>query len=269
MGQAVDAYLDAKSDIASIKRARVAWKAAKSFWDKMPIARVDPQSAVDYRGKRAHCRAITVRNELAVIRAALNWAQKQKMIDRAPFIQMPPLPASDVGHLTKAQFRQLLDAAIAPHIQMFLRLAVGTGARTNALLDLTWDRVDFERRLITLNPIERVQTSKYRATVPMNDQLRDALLEAKEGALSDYVIEHGRERVASIKKGFAAAARRAGIKATPHMMRHSAAVWMAEDNIEMAKIARFLGHSDSRITERVYAKFSPSFLADAAQSLTW
>lgn len=87
--------------------------------------------------------------------------------------------------------------------------------------------------------------------------------------MSDYVVEHGRERVASIKKGFAAAARRSGIKATPHMLRHSAAVWMAEQNVEMPKIARFLGHTDSRITERVYAKFSPSFLADAAEALTW
>lgn len=114
-----------------------------------------------------------------------------------------------------------------------------------------------------------MQTAKYRATVPMNDQLRGALLEAKEGAMSDFVIEHGRERVASIKKGFAAACRRAGVKATPHMLRHSAAVWMAEGGTPMAQIARFLGHTDSAITERVYARFSPTFLAGAAEALTY
>jgi integrase len=269
VGEAVQAYLTGKADIASIKRARVAWKAAAPFWDKLPIARVDTKAAEDYRARRAHCKAITVRNELAVIRAALNWGVKQKLVKVAPFIQMPPLPPSTVGHLSKTQFRTVVDNAIAPHIKLFLALAVGTGARTNALLDLTWDRVNFETNLIELNPRDRVQTSKYRATVPMNAQLRALLAEAKNGAMSDFVIEHGRERVASIKKGFAAACARAGVKATPHMMRHSAAVWMAEAGTPMGQIAQFLGHSDSRITERVYARFSPSFLAGAADSLTW
>lgn len=204
-----------------------------------------------------------------MIRAALNWAAKHKMIGAAPFIQMPKLPASTVGHLSKADFRKLVDAAVRPHVQMFMKLAVATGARSNALLDLKWDQVDFRRGLITLNPVDRVQTSKYRATVPMNAQIRATLEEAKEGALSDYVIEHGLEKIGSVKKGFAAACARAGIKATPHMLRHSAAVWMAEQGVPMTQIAQFLGHTDSRITERVYARFAPEFLSTASEALTW
>lgn len=269
VGQAVDRYLEAKAKMLSIKRAEVAWKAARGFWDKLPIERVDKQAAIDYRESRAHCAAITVRNELAVIRAALNWAKKEKLIAEAPFIQMPKLPASTIGHLSKAEFRKLLDGAGRPHVKLFMKLAVATGARSNALLDLTWDRVDFDRGLITLNPADRVQTSKYRATVPMNGQIRAALEEAKAGALSPYVIELGRGKVGSIKKGFAAACVRSGITATPHMLRHSAAVWMAEDRVPVFQIAQFLGHSDSRITERVYARFSPDFLSTAAESLTW
>ncbi|WP_367347731.1 tyrosine-type recombinase/integrase [Sphingobium yanoikuyae] len=269
VGEAVAAYLAAKEAMLSIKRATVAWKAAKPYWDKLPVARVDGQATEDYRARRSHCKPITVRNELAVIRAALNWAEKANLIKKAPFLKMPSFPSTTVGHLSKAEFRRLLDNAQAPHIKIFLQLAVGTGARTNALLDLTWDRVDFDRNVVILNPHDRIQTSKYRATVPMNAQLRAALLEAKEGAMSDYVVEHGRERVASIRNGFAAAARRAKLKATPHMMRHSAAVWMAEANTPFSQIAQFLGHTDSRITERVYGRFSPSFLASAAEALTW
>ncbi|MCW2763350.1 MAG: integrase [Marmoricola sp.] len=268
MGEAVELYIAAKAGMASIANVKASWKVAAPYWDKMPIGRVDVQTSVDYRAKR-DVRAITVRNELAIIRAGLNWAERHKIIEKAPFIQMPPLPASTVGHITKADFRKLLTGAVSPHIKLFMMIAVGTGARSNAILDLTWDRVDFASGLITLNPIERVQTSKYRATVPMNAQLREALLEAKEAALSEYVIEHGREKLASIKKGFGATAKRAGVKVSPHMLRHSAAVWQAEAGIPMTQIARFLGHSDSRITERVYARFSPTFLIDAAEALTW
>ena len=53
------------------------------------------------------------------------------------------------------------------------------------------------------------------------------------------------------------------------MRRHSAAVWRAEAGVPMMQIAQFLGHTDSRITERTYARFAPEFLALAAESLTW
>lgn len=269
VGNAVEAYLEARAGMLSIARAKQAWKAAGPFWKDMPIARVDPKSTEDYALTRKHCRAITIRNELAVVRAALNWAKKESLLPVAPFIQMPKLPQSPVRHISKEDFRKLRDGATRPHIRLFLELAVGTGARSNALLDLTWDRVDFERGIIYLNPIERVQTSKYRATVPMNDQLRASLLAAKEGALSEYVIEHGGAKVGSVKKGFNSASLRSGIKCTPHMLRHSAAVWMAEKAVPMPQIAQFLGHTDSRITERVYARFSPQFLSGAAEALTW
>lgn len=269
MGEAVALYLDAKRGMASHHRATQAWDAAKPFWRKMPIARIDEETPNSYREQRAHCKAITVRNELAVIRAALNWAEKKKAIGKAPFIQMPKIPPTTVSHLSKAEFRKLLSGARRPHVALFMKLAVATGARSNALLDLQWGQVDFERNVITLNPRDRVQTSKYRATVPMNGQIKEALEEAKSGALSNYVIEHATGKVASIKKGFAAACERSGIKATPHMLRHSAAVWMAEADTPIGQIAQFLGHTDSRITERVYARFRPSFLANAASALEW
>lgn len=255
--------------MASIKRATVAWKAAAPFWAALPIGRVDKKAATDYRRYRAHCKPITVRNELAVIRAALNWCEKAKLLRKAPFIQMPGIPESEIGHLDKDQFRRLVDGASRPHVALFLKLAIATGARTNALLDLTWDRVRFDRNVIILNPRDRVQTSKYRAVVPMNGQLRTTLEEARAGALSDFVIEHAGKQIASIKTGFAAACKRSGIKAHPHMLRHSAAVWQAEAGIPMTQIAQFLGHTDSRVTERVYARFAPSFLASAAAALEW
>ena len=121
MGEAVSVYLDAKADMLSVKRARVAWKAAAPFWDRLPIGRVDIQTARDYGKRRSHCTAFTVRNELAVIRAALNHAQKHKLIAKAPFIEMPKLPSKPVRYLTKDQFRALIAAAIGD-LGLFLEL---------------------------------------------------------------------------------------------------------------------------------------------------
>ena len=75
-----------------------------------------------------------------------------------------------------------------PHVQLFVILAVTTGARMGALLGLTWDRVDFEGGTIDLNDPTRAQTKKHRPRVPMNATARAALSEAREGAQTRYVI---------------------------------------------------------------------------------
>jgi len=46
-------------------------------------------------------------------------------------------------------------------------------------------------------------------------------------------------------------------------------VWMAEDRVPMSEIAAFLGHRDSAVTSKVYARYNPDFLRGAARSLTW
>jgi hypothetical protein len=74
--------------------------------------------------------------------------------------------------------------------------------------------------------------------------------------------------VASVKRGLKAAAARAGIgKCTAHMLRHSAAVCMAESGVAMDEIAQYLGHSKVDVTRRIYARFSPDHLRAAAAAL--
>jgi integrase len=49
---------------------------------------------------------------------------------------------------------------------------------------------------------------------------------------------------------------------------HTAAVWMAEAGVPIPEIAQYLGHSNSRTTERVYARYSPGYLQGAARALS-
>ena len=51
------------------------------------------------------------------------------------------------------------------------------------------------------------------------------------------------------------------------MLRHSAAVHMAEDGVGMEEIAQMLGHSNVNVTRNVYARFSPDYLRRAASAL--
>ena len=52
---------------------------------------------------------------------------------------------------------------------------MATAGRKTAITKLTWDWLDFERRLLDLRNPERDESNKRRALVPITDRLYDAL----------------------------------------------------------------------------------------------
>lgn len=241
------------------------WKALKPFFASHEARSIDRGVCRAYVGARGRAGIGngTIRRELGTLRAAIRWAHP----NNESVFWFPASPPPRERHLTREEFKALIHAAEKePHIKLFAMLALTTAGRAQAILDLTWDRVDFERGIIRLSG--ESGRRKGRATVPMTPEAKTALLEASEAALSDYVIEWAGRKVGSVKKGFRAACRRAGLEGvTPHVLRHSAAVWMAEAGISMPEIAQYLGHSNSRTTEMVYARFSPDYLRNAARAL--
>lgn len=209
----------------------------------------------------------TILTELNDLSTALHWAVKRKIIDRAPHIEKPPKPDPKNRWLTEAEIQQLLAAAKEPHIKLAIQLMLSTAGRKGAILDLTWDRVNFQDNSINLALADGTRR-KGRAHVTMSKSIRAALLEAKEGALTDHVIEWAGRPVKNIKRGFAKAVTDAGLEdVTPHVLRHTAAVHMAKRGVSMPMIAQYLGHSDDRITQRVYARFAPDHMRLAADAL--
>jgi integrase len=143
-------------------------------------------------------------------------------------------------------------------------LGLITGARSSALLELKWERLDFTKGLVDLG---EGHGNKRRATVPMNRTLRRALEAAKEMSCSDFVVEYAGRQVGTIKNGFEAACGRAGIEGvTPHVLRHTCATWQVEAGISYEEIGKRLGDSAETI-ERVYGHHSPDFLKKGSQAL--
>lgn len=208
----------------------------------------------------------TIWTRLNHLRIAMNWAQKMRIIDRAPYIERPPQPAPRDRRLSQSEIDRLIDAAAEPHVHLAIILMLTTAARVTAALELTWDRVDFARGQVRLSKDEGHR--KGRATVPMNKTLRAALESARMAALSDHVIEWGGKPVKSIKRGFARAVANAGLSdVSPHVLRHTAACRMAEAGTPMSEIAQYMGHSNTATTEKTYARYSPDHLRGAADSL--
>lgn len=253
--------------IASTARQRDAWKAMKPFWNDVEPHLIDREMAQSYTSQRGRSPA-TVRYELGMLSVALRWAHQRDYIRKAPTIWRPEPPERRIRHLTRAEFERWFDEVKAPHARLYVELGLATMARPTAILELTWDRVDFDRGTVDLNPAGRRQTRKRRPVVPLNDEALSALSEAYTARQSPFVIERGAKQVRSIKKAFQAASARSGIHVTPYTLRHTGAVWAAEAGVSMAELARFMGHRDSAVTERHYVQFSPDHLrrvSDAVQ----
>jgi integrase len=271
VGRLYQAYLEDRRSEGrpSVARIADAWKRlAIEFADILPSA-ITKELCRGYAEKRkaAGARDGTIHVELGYLRAALRRAKRDGLIAEEPYVPLPRKPPPRDASLTKEEARKLLEATGAHHLKLFVILALSTAGRSGALLDLTWNRVDFQRRRIVLNDPDKTVTLKGRATVPMNRMAYAALKEARAGALSPYVIEWAGRRVRSVKKGIAAAARRAGLACSPHVLRHTAAVWMAEAGVPMEEISQYCGHRDMNTTRRIYARYSPDYLQQAARAL--
>lgn len=268
-----DEYIkDRTKDGKNVVNMRAHWKALGPRFGKLLPDGVNADVCRDYAKIRKDdgVGQGTVWTELTQLRTALNWGVKRHHIGKTFFVWVPLKPESNGVALTEADCWKLIDACVMPHVKLFVILAITTAGRSGAILELTWDRINFDTGVIDLKAPKLVdwlekKVSKGRATVVMNDLAREALTEARAGALTDHVIEWDAKAVRSIRKGFMTAATKAGLSVTPHDLRHTAASLMEEAGIEMQVISRFLAHKDQRTTSSIYSKPRPAHLIGAAE----
>ncbi|OQW71092.1 MAG: hypothetical protein BVN33_16680 [Proteobacteria bacterium ST_bin13] len=248
-------------------RQENAWKRLAPFFAQRFGYDVTKDDCREYAKLRCRQGAAigTARTELELLRACLNLRYGKGNTH----VWTPPQSTPRSRYLSRDELETLLAHVNTPHVRLFIILAVATGARMGAILDLTWDQVDFKHKTINFNAAGREQSNKRRAEVPINSRALAALEEAAPAALTNHVIEWDAKPLKSIKKAIRMAAERSGIPCSPHVFRHTAGVWMAQADVQMQKIAQFLGHTSFRVTERTYARYSPSFMKDAAAALEW
>ncbi|HLY55042.1 MAG TPA: site-specific integrase [Stellaceae bacterium] len=264
VAEIVEAYLADRADSAARATIEFSWKPLRPVFGHLRPDQVDRARCRAYAERRRKQKRSegTIARELGVLRAALRWH------DRATpaVVELPPSPPPREYHLTREEWQRFRDGLRSAHLRLFAIIAYGTAARSSAVLQLTWDQVDFEAGFINFG---RGETRyKGRANVPMNPTVRGALEAAREIAVSDYVVEWAGDRIASVRKSFTRAAESLGFpKLTPHVLRHSAAVHLAEAGMPMSEISQYLGHASTAVTERVYARYSPTFLRKLAAVL--
>lgn len=257
-----------RKNVAAPKLSDGAWNNLKPhFADKIAVALsqddFDAYEAKRVAGKIGRpSKPVTVRTELARMIAALNHC-KIKIDLKLPPAGQPRdrwLKADEIEKLMKAAATKRAGDGKLSRAERFLWLALETAGRRNAILELTWDRVDFDTGVVHLAVPGRRETKKRRASVPISPALRKILNRAlierdkKEPLVVGGVVAN---------KMVKAVAKLAQVEnVSPHVLRHTAATNMARRGVPLWIIAKVLGNTVAMV-ERVYAKHCPDDLRAA------
>lgn len=259
------------------------WKNLAPHFGHLQIEAVNQAAVDDYVAKRTSGRLgrrvkpQTCRKELSALLAALNFCSAPPN-EIFPAAQVQKIRLPEAGDprdrwLTAAELKRLFDylrATRGPRlsrVERFCWLALETAAREQAILDLTWDRVDFEANVIHFDVPGRRKTKKKRAAVPISRALRPILERAHAERTGDLVLDNKGAVWALVQRAAIGAGlappqqidRTAKPKATgisPHVFRHTAATHMARRGVSLYAIAKILGNS-YKMVESTYAKWSP------------
>jgi len=258
------------SALPSAHQARIAIADLKDFYGKASVAGINTASHDLYR-QRCIDKGLSpssINRRRAVLRAALKDAVKRQELKSAPFVPAEPEPPPRADALTREQVAALLRAARHehPHVALFIRLAVYTGARRQAILQLTWDRVDLSTGVVDFRLPGVVHRRKRRAVTALPAKLVSTLRRRKAKARGTNVISRHGKPVGSIKRAFRTVAKAAGLPwVTPHVFKHTAVTWALR--VVSPWMVEGMTATSLRTLQRVYGKHMAADLREAADAV--
>jgi integrase len=265
-------YLEKRGPkVAAPRRIAYAALALTDFFQGNSVADVTLATCAAYADNRSRSSG-TVRRELGVLRAAINYAHRIGRLTRTVAVELPERPPPRDRWLTRDEAARLLRAAKTRHARLsmplFILLGIYTGRRKEAILSLRWPQVSLEAQTIDFEVSGRKRTTKRRGLVRIPPRLLPHLKRARRrGSELGYVLHVDGKRIGDIKKGFAAACQRAGLEGVmPHTLRHTAATWLMQTGTDPWEASGFLSMSLETLN-RVYAHHHPNFQRRAAENI--
>jgi len=199
----------------------------------------------------------TVNHHLAACSAACNQAGINN-----PFRQLNlPLNNAVTNYLTPQQEAALLNAcAQDKELLAIIVTAIGTGMRRNSILSLTWQQIDFDKRLISFT-----QKGNRQHHVLMFPGVWDALHNLdRPHPVWVFPNQSTGSHIKDIRKRFKSALAKAGISNFRfHDLRHHAASRLIQAGASLYAVQQVLGHSDPRMTSR-YAHLAADYMQSLA-----
>lgn len=145
---------------------------------------------------------------------------------------------------------------IPRRLMTFLRLARKRGTDTGHV-------ISYIQTITERDPVTGVQR-KVRLPMPVKNTKRGF---QRAAIAAGFVTGYRQEGESKTKEGWPYSKVAPVTDVTPHVLRHTSASWMVQRGVSFHKVAKYIGHKDSRTTEQIYAHHAPDYLADAKTAL--
>lgn len=243
------------------------------FFGHKYLTAITPEDVEAYRAQRTkrngdRVSVQTINNDHIILKHCLNVARRKRLLSTNP-ATLVPIPCAHNERdrvLTAAEWERLYGAA-APHLKPILLTAYHLGQRLGEILNLTWDRVDLHRGIITLRAVD-TKTNRPRQ-VPMTPQVKAMLSELSRvrDIAHKHVFVYQRNPVLEVKTAFRTACRKAEIENLRfHDLRHCAATNLRRAGVDTTTAMQIIGHKSPLMWKR-YNSVAESDLLAAANKL--
>lgn len=215
----------------------------------------------------------STRKEIQYLMAALNNDVYEQRLLYAPKYRLPKAPNPRTRVLSMDELQRLYEACGEVgrpwYLRLFFMMAVCTPARKTAILSLTWDKVDFDKRTIDFRQGD--ETTKKNTKYPMPNNLMPFLQDARNRGINNGAVFHigNHKPIKDIKKAFATAAKNADIEGIyPHALRRTCATMLIESDSVTEQLRKgWIGHEDERTTQEHYTSIQVEQLRVVAQEV--
>jgi integrase len=216
---------------------------------------------------RSRSRPTAAREDLSVLRAAINHHRQEGLCEKIVSVALPGKPVGRDRWCTRGEAARLLRAAwrfreiqkgkptdrrSRRHVAKFILVALYTGTRASAVcaaaLEPTEGKgwIDLEKGIF------------YRRPAAVRELL--AHLRRWKRLGQRYAVEWNGEPVKDVDKAFRNVARAATLPdVTPHVLRHTAATWQMQLGTDPWQAAEYLGMSLKTLLEN-YGHHHPDYL---------
>ncbi|NMM65120.1 tyrosine-type recombinase/integrase [Clostridium sp. P21] len=224
------------------------------------------------KGERNYAPASRSRN-LYTIRSFFSWAYKKQIVERdvALSVENIKLQQKERVYLIDEEVEELLAAIEQPLINLVVRTLYMTGLRISECLSLTLDTVDLNNRIIH---VVAGKGNKDRV-IPISDKLYTYLKNYIENDRLDidsplFFANHktGKLSAQYINRTLGEAIIKLGWskKVTCHILRHSFASRLVQQDVNLVQVQKLLGHSSLKVTS-IYTHSSIDKLKTAVNAI--
>lgn len=205
----------------------------------------------------------TVRKELVTLRRALVLAKDRSILKKEPSLCFPSWRVRAQPRrrwLTLEEYQRLRARVRGTH-KTWLDLAVYTGGRREEVNSVGWEHIDWTRGESGWIYLPGTKTRKSARWVPIRGPLRALLWPIRQdaGPIAG--------RWGNVVRDLGDACVREGIdRAGPNDLRRTFASWMKQAGVDSYTVARWMGHTSSRMVELVYGQLDDEALEAAARA---